>query len=217
MSVRILIDAANCKPEQTGIRSYTRELVHALARHAELDLTVATSVPDDFAHVPSIRIAVIPPSTRGYVRRVAWREGALAQLVRTARSDAVLTLVPEAPLRPLGVPLVVVVQDIGPLGAPALYTTASFLRFLVGIRRTCRAATHVVCVSNATLLALHGAVGLPTRKCSVIGAGAESLPQAPGVAAAPAPPHVLYVGAIYRPGSGRPYRHKNVETLVAAF
>jgi glycosyltransferase involved in cell wall biosynthesis len=137
-----------------------------------------------------------------------WRERNLASLARSLRADVVLTPVPELPFRSLPVPSVIVVHDVGPLVAPAFYSLPKRLRYQAFLPRTCRQASAVVCVSQATLLGLHAATGIDPDRCEVIGEGPQLLD---GTVPREAPdgPYFLYVGSLDP--------RKNVETLVGAF
>jgi len=205
---RILVDAANLKPGQTGIRSYTIQLVKALAERGDLEVIVATSHPASFDEIPNLEIKELSARTRSFAHRVIWREAHLAALARRARADVVLANTIEAAVRPLPVPLVVVLHDVGAIVAPALYGRARWLRFSLDTPRVLRSAAHVVSVSMATKLDAYMAAGLDASKCTVIGSGARerSLGEwGPDER----DPYVLYAGTLFG--------NKNVNTLVAAF
>lgn len=207
--IRILVDASILKPNLGGIRTYTRSVVKALAREEGVELHVATSMPDDFAGL-ALDVLAVPLRTRSFVPRALWRDMSLANLVRTTRAQVVFVPCPELPLRPLPVPTAMMVYDVGPVVAPAYFTRAKHLRFALDLPRTCRAASTVVCVSNATLTALHGATATDPDKCVVIGGGPSGQTGDPQAWRAPGGrPYVLYVGSLLR--------HKNVSTLVRAF
>jgi glycosyltransferase involved in cell wall biosynthesis len=206
-AVKVLVDATILKPNLGGIRTYTRTVLAQLAKVPVLDLHVATSAPSD---VPDTGTHVhrVPAATRSFLARAAWRETTLRRLTIETGSDLVFVPCPELPLRRLPVPTVMMVYDVGPLVAPAYFTRAKRLRFAADLGRACRAATTVVCVSNATLISLHAATAVDPRKCVVIGGG----PSAPREASLPGcrdgRPYVLYVGTLLM--------HKNVPTLVRA-
>lgn len=206
-AVKVLVDASILKPNLGGIRTYTRTVVAQLAKVPGLDLHVATSMPGD---VPDAGTHVhrVPAATRSYLVRAAWREATLRRLTIETGSDVVFVPCPELPLRRLPVPTVMMVYDVGPLVAPAYFNRAKRLRFAADLGRACRAATTVVCVSNATLVALHAATAVDTRKCVVIGGG-PSAPRVASLSGCPdGRPYVLYVGTLLK--------HKNVPTLVRA-
>ena len=206
-SVKVLVDSANLKPGQGGIRTYTLGLIRALAAEPRLSLAVATSV-DDVAELGDVEVIHLSPRTREVVPRVLWRERHLATLARSLEVDVVLTPVPELPVRRLSVPSVVVVHDVGPLIAPAFYSVPKRLRYATALRRTCDLATAIVCVSNTTLLGLRAATGVDPGKCDVIGEGPQLLNGAARREIVPFP-YILYVGSLDP--------RKNVETLVEAF
>jgi glycosyltransferase involved in cell wall biosynthesis/GT2 family glycosyltransferase len=205
--VRVLIDAANLKPGQGGIRTYTMGLIQALAEEPRLSVVVATSV-SEVGELGELEVLPLDPYTRSVLGRAAWREAQLPALARSARADVVVAPVPELPLRPLDVPTVVVVHDVGPLVAPAFYTRNKRVRYAATLRHACRRATAVVCVSHSTLVGLRGATGIDAGRCVVIGEGPQLLATIRDNGAAPTEPYVLYVGSLDA--------RKNVDTLVAA-
>lgn len=205
--LRVLLDATNLKPGQGGIRTYTMGLIEALADQPELSLVVATSV-DDVAALGSMEVVRISPRTQGVVARALWRERNLASLARSLRVDVALTPVPELPLRGLPVPSVVVVHDVGPLVAPTYYSLLKKLRYQAVLPRTCRLASAVVCVSEATFVGLHEAVGVDAQRCEVIGEGPQLLAASHDGVEPVDGPYLLYVGSLEA--------RKNVETLIDA-
>ncbi len=204
--VRVLVDATNLKPGQGGIRTYTIGLIQALAARPELSLAVATSV-GDVASLGPVELIEVSPRTQEVVARALWRERNLPGLARSLGAEVVLTPVPELPLRRLPIPSVVVVHDVGPLVAPAFYSLPKKLRYEAALRRTCRVASAIVCVSRTTLLGLHAATAIDPARCEVIGEGPQLLAQ-PAASAGVDGPFVLYVGSLDP--------RKNVETLVDA-
>jgi GT2 family glycosyltransferase/glycosyltransferase involved in cell wall biosynthesis len=204
--LKVLVDATNLKPGQGGIRTYTVGLIRALAERSELSLVVAASV-EEVADLGPLEFVRVSPQTQGVVARALWRERNLVSLAGTSRVDVTLTPVPELPLRGLPVPSVIVVHDVGPLVAPAFYSLPKRLRYQAFLPRTCRLASAIVCVSEATLLGLRAVAGIDPRRCAVIGEG----PQLLGKAAEPPPsarPYLLYVGSLDA--------RKNVGTLLDA-
>jgi glycosyltransferase involved in cell wall biosynthesis/GT2 family glycosyltransferase len=205
--VRVLVDAANLKPGQGGIRTYTLGLIRALAADERLALTVAASAPEIGA-VEGGAVVELDPSTRSVVGRALWREQKLPMLVRSTRADVLVAPVPELPFRRIQVPTIAVVHDVGPLVAPAFYTPNKRLRYVATLRHACRRAATIVCVSNSTLVGLRGALGADVERCVVIGEGPQAL-AVPPTSVAAADPFVLYVGSLDA--------RKNVDTLVRAF
>jgi glycosyltransferase involved in cell wall biosynthesis len=210
---RVLVDAAVVKPRLGGLRTYTRDRVGALHDRGDLALTVATSRPEEFTHAPNADIVELPRATRGFTARSAWRELALARLARRTGADIVLVPYPEMTVRPLPVPSVMVVHDVRAIVAPRYDTRGRRVRFLLALPPACRAATHVVCVSEFTRLSLDACVRLDQSRVTVIAEAASrhvTAPAAPARAAGtPERPFVLYVGSLMP--------HKNVDTLVRAF
>lgn len=207
--MRVLVDASILKPGLAGIRTYVLGVVGALARRRDVHLHVATSVPELFDEMPAVDVVRIPSRTRSFAWRAAWREAVLDRLAARTSVDLVFLPFPEMPARCPGVPTVLVVYDVGPLVAPALFTRPKRARFSLDLGRACRTATKVVCTSNATLLGLHAATGLDPDKCEVIGAAPTRHASEPAATAEAFGPYVLYVGTLLR--------HKNVPTLVRGF
>lgn len=205
--LKVLVDATNLKPGQGGIRTYTIGLIQALAEQPELSLVVATSA-SDVAELGPMELVRLSPRTQGVVARALWRERNLASLARDREVDVVLTPVPELPVRRLPVPSVIVVHDVGPLVAPEFYTLPKKLRYQAFLPWTCRLASAVVCVSDATLAGLLEATATDPRRCEVIGEGPQLL-EAALEDPAPSAPYLLYVGSLDA--------RKNVDTLVDAF
>jgi glycosyltransferase involved in cell wall biosynthesis len=206
--VRVLVDAANLKPGQGGIRTYTIGLIRALAQEPRLSLVVATSVPE-VADGGDFELVHLDPYTRSVAGRAAWRETHLGTLARRARADVVVAPVPELPFRRLPLPAVVVVHDVGPLVAPAFYTRNKRVRYSATVRQACNRAEAIVCVSNATLIGLRGAIGVDPARCVVIGEGPQLFEVRRDEQLAVADPYLLYVGSLDP--------RKNVDTLVRAF
>jgi glycosyltransferase involved in cell wall biosynthesis/GT2 family glycosyltransferase len=204
--LRVLVDAANLKPGQGGIRTYTIGLIRALAERPELSLTVLTSL-EEADELGPVEIVGLPARTRRAGARALWRERNLASLTRSLGADVVLTPVPELPARRLPVPTVVVVHDVGPLVIPGFYTWQKRLRYVAALRRTCRLATAVVCVSRATLADLQASTDIDPGRCVVIGEGPQLLHETGG--RTDGEPYFLYVGSLDP--------RKNLETLLAIF
>ena len=207
--IRVLVDASIVKPELGGIATYTVGLVRALAAVPGLRLVVATNTPERFALPPGVDVEVLPERTRNFAARTAWRECSLAGLVHKTGAETVLAPSPELALRPMPVPQVMVVHDVGPLVAPAYYGRAKRLRFRMFMPSACSRADAIVCVSTATLLALSAGLGVDPSKCEVIEEDAQALEApAPGATEKAAYPYLLYVGSLLR--------HKNVESVLRA-
>ena len=205
--LRVLVDAANLKPGQGGIRTYSLGLIQALTAQPHLALTVATSVPD-VASLGPLEIVPVSPRTQGVLGRAAWRERRLAGLARLLHADVVLTPVPELPLGRLPVPTAIVVHDVGPLIAPDYYSLPKRLRYQAFLPRTCRRASAVVCVSQATLDDLLATTRTDPARCVVIGEGPQLLGDAAEETLVDGP-YVLYVGSLDP--------RKNVDALVDAW
>jgi glycosyltransferase involved in cell wall biosynthesis len=206
---RVLVDAAIVKPNLGGLRTYIRSLVGALDDRGDVGLVVATSRPEEFAHAATAEIVAVPKATQNFTTRAAWREANLARLVQRTGADAVLVPYPEMSARRQRVPSVMVVHDVRAVVAPRYDSPGRRLRFVTALGPACRAASHVVCVSEFTRLSLDACVRLDPSHVSVIGEAASAQVIVPDDLAAPARPFVLHVGSLMP--------HKNVDTLVRAF
>jgi glycosyltransferase involved in cell wall biosynthesis len=205
---RVLFDAAIVKPNLGGLRTYIRSLAGALDERGDIELAVATSRPEEFAHAPSAELIPAPRASRSFAARAAWREANLARLAARTKADIVLIPYPEMTARRPRVPSVMVVHDVRAVVAPRYDTTGRRLRFLTALGPACRTATHVVCVSEFTRLSLDASVRLDPGKVSVIGEAASAQIAVPPGVQPPSRPFVLYVGSLMP--------HKNVDTLVRA-
>lgn len=206
---RLLVDAAIVKPNLGGLRTYIRSLVGALAERGDVELVVATSRPEEFAHATTAELVAVPRAAQSFAARAAWRETNLARLVQRNAAGAVLVPYPEMAVRRLGVPSVMVVHDVRAVVAPRYDTLGRRLRFVTVLGPACRAASHVVCVSEFTRLSLDACVRIEPSHVSVIGEAASAQLAAPAHVDPPARPFVLHVGSLMP--------HKNVDTLVRAF
>ena len=205
---RVLLDAAIVKPESCGYATYTVSLARALAERPDCELIVTTSVPEAFISAPGVRIVPLSPRTRNFAVRSAWREARLPALLQSVDADVLLAPVPELPVRRPPTPTIAVIHDASQILAPALYGWARWLRFSMGHRHILAEADAVVCVSNATLVALRYSVSDSLDHVRVIAEGPQNLPphEQPGWHARP---YLLVVGALVP--------HKNVRTLVEGF
>jgi len=206
---RLLVDAAIVKPNLGGLRTYIRSLVGALVERGDVAVAVATSRPEEFAHAPTAQLVAVPRAAQRFTTRVAWRETNLARLVQRTGADAVLVPYPEMTARRLPVPSVMVVHDVRAVVAPRYDTPGRRLRFVTALGPACRAASHVVCVSEFTRLSLDASVRVDPSRVTVIGEAASAQVRAPAHVDPPARPFVLHVGSLMP--------HKNVDTLVRAF
>lgn len=205
--MRIFIDAAIVKPNLGGIATYVSELARALARRPDVRVCVATSFADGlFSSGDGVEVIELPAWVRRFQGRAAWREKQLGGLASHWRADVVIAPTPEVPARRLPMPQIVVVLDLGPLQAPAIYGRWRWVRFTLGVPLACRRADHVVCLSHATLLALRQCVGTFDAPCSVVGAADRPLPSRHR--RVEDPPYILNVGSMLE--------HKNIRTLLAA-
>jgi glycosyltransferase involved in cell wall biosynthesis len=206
---RVLVDASNYKPDMTGVRTYTQGLVATLARRPGFELFVATSVPDDFANLENCSVLAIHPRTRAPKARFVWRESRLSRLAKDVRADVLIAPGHEGPLRRISAPTVLVVHDVGPLVAPALFGRQRWIEYWVAWPRMCRNATAIVCVSHATFRALHAALGVDREKCVVIGEGPQTATVERTRTSAAGDPYIFYAGSMFS--------HKNVASLARTF
>lgn len=202
----MLIDALACRPGQSGILTHGQGLVRGIAGQDDLAVTVVTGSPEEFAG-PGVTLSAAPARTRSFAQRALWREAALPTIARRTGARVVVSTVPELPQRRLAVPAAMVVHDLVAVVAPALYPVSKRLRYELLLRGACRRATHIVCVSHATLLDLHRWAGIDPGRCSVIGNGPQPLPPGPE-RPDPRDPYVLLVGNVYD--------NKNTGTMVRA-
>lgn len=197
------------KPEQGGIRTYSRELVAALAcEEHDLDVSVITGVPADFQDL-NVRCITAPTNTHAFAKRAAWRERNIVRLLRSTGAEVLLSTTIELPFRRLPVPTVMVVLDVGPLIAPAIYTRARWLRYSSLLPRALSTATKVVCISASTLRELYGATGVAPEKCVVIRPAPRPRQRLSETVNTDRNPYLLYVGSMLP--------HKNVVTVLNAF
>ena len=203
--IRVLVDAGNCKPTQGGIRTYTVSLARSLARHPALFVSIASSMPDAFDRGA---VRVLPRYTRNFILRAAWREANLKRIAADSDFDVVLATAPEAPVRSVGRPFVMVVHDVGPLVSPGDYGRLRRARFRLDFPRAVRCADVVVCVSETTRDALVECCGIRSGKCVVIGEATERLGY-PALGDSRDGDYVLYVGSLMS--------HKNIDALIGAW
>lgn len=201
--MKLLVDASVLAHPNVGIAAFTDGLVRALDELPGLDLTVVAP-RDALSRTSDVDV---PPSAISPAVRMRWREANVHRIVRDAGADVVLVPNPELPLRPLAVPSAIVVHDVFPLTAPALTGRPKRIRFRLMLPYMCRRADAIVCVSAATRVALHKAVGLDAAKTHVIGEGPT--PMAGGdPMVARSTPYLLYAGEVFK--------RKNLITLLTA-
>lgn len=206
--VRVLIDALNAKPGQGGLLSYSTGVVQGLESCTDIEPIVLTSAPTAFSGC-DVRIVAAPRATRNFVARSAWREAALHDRVSALRPDVVFSTSPELRMRRLSVPMAMIVHDIGPLVAPALYPRGKRLRFQILLRTACASASTIVCLSTNTKTELVRACGIDPSRCVVVGGAGQGLDVAERTAGASAVPFFLVVGSVFG--------QKNTETLLKAW
>ena len=205
--LRILVDAAIVKPHLGGIASYAIGVVSGLAALGEIDICVATSVPELF-DFPTVELIELPAAVRSAGARAVWRERRLRSLAVSTGADVLFAPNLElAFIRRPQLPAIAVVHDIGPIVAPSLYGgRRRQLQYLLAARLASRRAAHILCVSAATLDALRARLGPIAAPCSVAGEAGRILPVLERNVQTSR--YVLSVGAMLA--------HKNIATLVAA-
>lgn len=205
-NVRIVFDATMVKRQQAGIRTYAIGLARALARLPDADVVVlaAHSNDDHWGDAETLRTELTRPDPYS---RVAWRQLHVPRLARQLRADAVLVPAPE-PVVTRGVRQGIVVHDLGPLLAPAVYGRRRQLHYAATLRSSLARADAVFTPSIATKLDLLRWAGLDQRHPVV--AGPELLLTQLTERAERIPSDfVLYVGAMLP--------HKNVGTVIDSF
>ena len=148
----------------------------------------------------------LPPSVRHAHRRITWRERHLEHLMSAWNASVLISPTPDFPPSGLKIPVIVVVHDIAPLQAPAIYGRARWATFALGIPLALGRADHVVCASNTTRLALRQWTGFIRAPCTVIGESDKGISVPPR--AVTSPPYVLTLGSMLA--------HENITTLLQA-
>ena len=192
------------------MKTYALGLAGALAGHVDLHVAAAPGL--GFEALGLAGLEPIGADLRDPLRRAAWRERSLGRLALRLGAERVISPVHELPLRRLPVPAVLTILDVGPLVAPALYGRARWLRYSATLARSCRLASAIVCISEATRMDVHRTLGIAPGRMTVIGCGPQPL-AAPR--AAPAGPAEAGGPVFLHAGAALP--HKNLSTLAAAF
>ena len=199
------------KPGQAGIRSYAIGLSRALGERPDLRVTVlvAANNQDDWGQC---EVVCTKLRNQDFAHRLVWRAKRVPDLVRWLGADALLVLAPE-PVTRGSVSQGIVIHDLGPLLAPAVYGRRRFFSYLATIRRAIHSVDHVFTPSHATKLDVLRWAGAG-QSVSVAGPilrpfdqGEEdqrNRPKHPDRGS-----FALYVGALLP--------HKNVSTVVRAF
>lgn len=146
------VNVAAIPLEALGAGQYAVELVRALARRADLRLTLVSRRGDAArwrAAAPGAQVLAVAPA--GRAARVAWEElGLTATVRRRPRAFGVLHG-PHYALPPLtGRPCVVTVHDLTFVDHPEWHEGSKVLYFRRALRLAARRADVVVCVSRRT-------------------------------------------------------------------
>lgn len=204
--MKIVVDATMVKGGQAGIRSYALGLTRSLAAQPDTDVTVLTSGSndDDWGAAETVRTGL---TRQDPYSRAAWRFARIPSLTARLGADALLVPAPEpVPLR--GIPQGIVVHDLGPLLAPAVYGRRRQLRYAATLRTSVNRSGVVFTPSVSTKLDVMRWTGLHQCRIEVAGPALH-----PGPGNQPTelvtPPYALYVGAMLP--------HKNVDILVDCF
>jgi len=159
---------------------------------------------------PALVPAVWPPGlspdagSSGHVRRLRWTQATLPGLWRRSGAALLLSPLPEAPLL-AGVPSVVLAHDLLPLRYPQLTPLLAY--HLAYVPLVLHRARHVLCNSEATAREVHGRLGVPLDRLSVLRLGfAAGLLRPLGLVRGP---ELLVLG--------RHDPHKNLARLLRAF
>lgn len=142
--------------------------------------------------------------SRGHARRLLWTQLTLPGLWRRSGAALLLSPLPEAPLL-AGVPSVVLAHDLLPLRYPQLTPLLAY--HLAYVPMVLHRARHVLCNSEATAREVHGRLGVPLRRLSVLRLGFAAGTLRPLGLARGAELLVL----------GRHDPHKNLVRLLQAF
>lgn len=179
MSLRVAVDARVLGEEQTGVATYTRSLLSAMAdlqpetewillshrRLLERDVWLGTPPPH-------VRYLVIPFLTPMLVRPV-WDHVLVPLALRGKRPGlwfSPLSVVP----RWLGdVPSVVTIHDLAFLRFPDIQPPKYRAAWSRSLRRASRAATHAICVSQATRADWMDLLGGRSEAATVIHEGVD--------------------------------------------
>ena len=189
------------------MKTYALGLAGGLAAH--VDLYVAAAPGLGFEALGVAGFEAIGRDLRAPLARAAWRERSLGRLAARVGATHVVSPVHELPLRRLPVPAVLTVLDVGPLVAPALYGRARWLRYAGTLSRSCQVASAIVCISEATRMDVHRALGVAPERLRVIGCGPQPLAAPSSRRIEAAEPVFMHAGAVLP--------HKNLPTLAAAF
>jgi len=142
--------------------------------------------------------------SRGHLRRLLWTQNALPDLIRRHGNPLLLSPLPEAPLL-RGVRSVVLAHDLLPLRFPQ--PTPLLAYHLAYVPLVLHQAAAVLCNSEATAREVHGRLGVPLRRLSVLRLGFSAGSLRPlGLARGP---ELLVLG--------RHDPHKNLARLLRAF
>jgi glycosyltransferase involved in cell wall biosynthesis len=205
------LDLHHLGTRQTGNQTYVRELATALAEEAAPDLTLTGYVAGPVSDPPPLRLEPLRPSARWL--RLPW------SLPRALARDRVdVAHLPYIVPGRCPCPAVITVHDISYEPHPEFFRRADVARWRRLVPRSCRAAAHVITVSEHSRQDLAERYGVPAEKLTVT-------PEAPGRAFRRIEDEGAVAEAGARHGSGRPWvlglgnlaPRKNLERVVAAF
>jgi glycosyltransferase involved in cell wall biosynthesis len=106
--------------------------------------------------------------SKGHWRRLVWTQTKLPGMWRASGASLLLSPLPEAPIGQ-GVPSVVLAHDLLPLRFPQLSPLLAY--HLAYVPLVLYGARHVLCNSEATAREVHGRLGLPLKRLSVLRLG----------------------------------------------
>ena len=153
MPVRIAYNALALRPEGTGVQTYIRELLLAMAElHASTAQLVATVQRDAVSALPAGVTARAVPVAGGLRR-------AVAGLRSVGSADLVHGLDVDLPLRPHA-PTVATVHDLTPFDIPSTMSRRKAIGERLLYRRCLRAADALIAVSSFTAERLEAVLGL---------------------------------------------------------
>lgn len=175
-------------------------------------MTVVTLKGEDEGHWGRSKVHRSSLHVGDPVRRNLWRETRLPALLRKLRADVLLVPAPEG-LRRSTVPQVLLIHDLGPLMAPAVYGRARYARYLSTLGSSCRHAEQLVCVSRSTELDLLRWTPAALGKTRVAHNALQVRARLDEPASTPSSGreggYTLYVGAALP--------HKNLDVLLEAY
>jgi glycosyltransferase involved in cell wall biosynthesis len=218
--MRIVIDARTISDHFPGIGRYTYNLVCSLAQQMEKDEMVLLSNP-----APAntrFDMAAIGPGSKVRIEHTSARPLTLLEQVQLP--GELKKLMPAVTHFPYSImpfaarhPIVITIHDMIPLRLPQYFSLRHRILYRLSLSLALRSASHVICLSNATVADLKSSFRVDASRIHTVPAGIaepfhpctndemEPVRSAHGLSE----PYLLYVG------SNKP--HKNLPALVDAY